>query len=475
VEAALAHKLGAAEKPFLWIVDDLASGLGADAVRAWLAPHPLGKTLLTTRSREYGAIGRALPLDVLEPAEAYALLTAARQPDNPDEEAAARSIAGDVGYHPLALAVAAASLDAQAGLRSFADFRAALADHAKDELELAADLADMLPTGHEKSVASTLLRSVRALPPEGMDFLRLASLLAVAPIPPTLVAAVFANVDDLGEAEAAHRAALAFKQAERASLSERSERGARTAHALVSRAVRFHDADPARREQFRVAIVAALKAALPKVADIRLHEELALEVMHARTLCVQGFEDVEMARLALWVAHYDFARGAYSTARALQEEVLQVSRRVLGAEHPNTLTAMSNLAQSLSAQGDMAGARALEEEVLQVRRRVLGAQHPNTLTAMNNLAHSLRAQGEVAGARALQEEVLQVRRRVLGAEHPNTSIAAWNLFMTLRETEHASAERVLKSDLHWLLERDPSTLLADQRKICDMLRDVLKK
>jgi TIR domain/Tetratricopeptide repeat len=374
VESALAHKLGAVEKPFLWIVDDLASGLDADAVRAWLAPHPLGKTLLTTRSREYGAIGRALPLDVLEPAEAYALLTAARQPDNPDEEVVARSIAEDVGYHPLALAVAAASLDAQAGLRSFADFGAALADHTKDELELAADLADMLPTGHQKSVASTLLRSVRALPPEGMDFLRLASLLAVAPIPPTLVAAVFADVYDLGEAEAKHRAALALKQAERASLSERAERGARTVHALVSRAVRFHHADPARCEQLRVAIVAALRAALPKVADIRLHEKLALEVMHARALCVQGFEDVEMARLALWVAHYDFERGAYPTARALQEEVVQVTRRVLGAEHPNTLTAMSNLAQSLSAQGDMAGARALQEEPsLPMRVRQLGS------------------------------------------------------------------------------------------------------
>ena len=57
----------------------------------------------------------------------------------------------------------------------------------------------------------------------------------------------------------------------------------------------------------------------------------------------------------------------------------------------------------------------------------------------------------------------------------DTSIAAWNLFGTLRETEDAAAGRVLKSDLLWLLERDPSTLLADQRKIRDMLRDVLKK
>ena len=33
--------------------------------------------------------------------------------------------------------------------------------------------------------------------------------------------------------------------------------------------------------------------------------------------------------------------------------------------------------------------------MLEVRRRVLGDEHPDTLTAMNNLAETLRAQGDL--------------------------------------------------------------------------------
>ena len=42
-----------------------------------------------------------------------------------------------------------------------------------------------------------MLRSIRGLGAEGLDFLRLASVLAVAPIPASLVTAVFEKADEL--------------------------------------------------------------------------------------------------------------------------------------------------------------------------------------------------------------------------------------------------------------------------------------
>jgi hypothetical protein len=48
--------------------------------------------------------------------------------------------------------------------------------------------------------------------------------------------------------------------------------------------------------------------------------------------------------------------------------------------------AMKNLATTRYVQGDLVGARNLQEQVLAVSRRVLGEEHPDTLTAMNNLA-----------------------------------------------------------------------------------------
>ena len=103
--------------------------------------------------------------------------------------------------------------------------------------------------------------------------------------------------------------------------------------------------------------------------------------------------------------------------------------------------------------------------MLDISRRVLGAEHPDTLTSMNNLAATLRAQGDLAGARGLQEQVLDLSRRVLGAEHPHTSVSAFNLFGTLLQAnEPESARSLFAQHLAWLLERDPATLGADQRQ-----------
>ena len=443
VEAALWAAFEKGGQSFLWVVDDLASGLDGEAVRAWLPPHPLGKTLVTTRSREYGSIGKAVPLGVLSPEEAFDLLRVHRQPESGAETAAAHRLVEDLGHHPLAVDVAGAALQARAGLVGFAAVRAHLADPRHDELEFAGELADLLPSGHETSIAATLLRSVRSLPEEGRDFLRLAALLAVAPIPVRLVGATFARVGPLDEEAARRRTALALKQADAASLAEHAGDDARVVHTLIARAVRFHDPD-ARRSDLRSAVIDALAERLPGVVDIRAHQELALDVLHARELCAQDADGGALARLGAWVGRHDFERGAYASAHRLQEQVLAVRRRVFGEEHPDTLTSMSNLAGTLRAQGDHAGARALQEQVLTVQRRVLGAEHPDTLTSMNNLAFTVWAQGDLAGARALEEQALAVRRRVLGAEHPDTLTGMNNLAATLRLLGDLAGARALE-------------------------------
>ena len=475
IEAAIAAKLSTNhQNSFLWIVDDLASGLTSDAARAWLVPHPSGKTLITTRSREYEAIGNSIRLDVLEPNEAYELLCRYRKPIGPEEERAARGIAADLGYHPLALAVCSRALEAKAGLQSFGEFRAALGKQSQDELELAGEFAGVLPSGHEPSVAATLLRSVRSLGDEGLDFLRIASLLAAAPIPPSLVASVFSMVDGLNEVDARHRAALGFSQADKASLSERSDENARTVHALVSRAIRFSERNTDRRDTLSTGIIEALNTILPAVADIRTHQSLSLEVLHARELCNRNIDNVGSATLAWWVARHDYERGAYTSARELQEKVLEISRRILGEEHPDTLTSMNNLADTLRVQGDLNGARELHEKVLEIRRRILGEEHPDTLTSMNNLADTLRDQGDLNGARGLQEKVLEISRRILGEEHPDTLTSMNNLADTLWAQGDLNRarelhEKVLEIRRRILGEEHPDTLTS-MNNLADTLR-----
>ena len=202
IEGALARKLGSEGKSCLWVVDDVPSGLDGAALERWFAPHALVRTLLTSRSREYGSLAKGIDLSVLTPDEALQLLTSRRKPAGKDEEEQARGLAEDLGYHALALDVTASALLSYAEPQPFRKFREELASTDQDALELAKELVDILPNGHEKSIAKTLLRSITQLGSEGRDFLRLASVLAVAPIPASLVTSVFERADSLSHDEA---------------------------------------------------------------------------------------------------------------------------------------------------------------------------------------------------------------------------------------------------------------------------------
>ncbi len=65
--------------------------------------------------------------------------------------------------------------------------------------------------------------------------------------------------------------------------------------------------------------------------------------------------------------------------------------RLLGDDHPDTLTSASRLAAELRALGEYQKARARDEDTLTRRRRVLGDDHPETLTSATNLAADVRA------------------------------------------------------------------------------------
>ncbi len=72
-------------------------------------------------------------------------------------------------------------------------------------------------------------------------------------------------------------------------------------------------------------------------------------------------------------------------------------KRVLGAEHPDTLTSASNLAVSLSRQGKYAEAARMLQATLLSCQRVLGLTHLATLQIARNL-ESVRARIRSANA-----------------------------------------------------------------------------
>jgi len=72
---------------------------------------------------------------------------------------------------------------------------------------------------------------------------------------------------------------------------------------------------------------------------------------------------------------------------------------------------MSNLASTLGDQGKLDEAAAMKREVLEKRQRILGDEHPDTVSAMNNLASTLGDQGKLDEAVESYRKQQAKRRR----------------------------------------------------------------
>ena len=156
-------------------------------------------------------------------------------------------------------------------------------------------------------------------------------------------------------------------------------------------------------------------------------------------------------------------QGKYDEAEPLIREALEARRRRLGDEHPRTLTSINNLGGLLMEQGKFAEAEPLLCEVLENRRRTLGDEHPRTLTSINNLGSLLMDQGKYDEAEPLYRETVEASRRTLGDEHPETLTSINNLGALLMdqgnydETEPLYRES-LEGQRRTLGDEHPNTL-----------------
>jgi tetratricopeptide (TPR) repeat protein len=178
--------------------------------------------------------------------------------------------------------------------------------------------------------------------------------------------------------------------------------------------------------------------------EARTQLERALELQR-RVLGAQNPETLKtISRLARTVFH----QGKYPEAEALLRQSLEGQRRVLGSEHPDTLRSMHTLAEVYYFEGKFVEAEALDSQTLEIQRRVLGPEHPGTLASMSGLAGDYYQQDKFAQAEALYSKTLEVSRRVLGPEHPNTVTAMYGLALPYLDLgKYAQAETLLSQTL----------------------------
>ena len=202
----------------------------------------------------------------------------------------------------------------------------------------------------------------------------------------------------------------------------------------------------------------------------RAHLETAVEIGER----LQGADHPEsmatLGNLALLMKR----EGRLEEAEESCRHLLDTSLRVLGEDAEETLRAMNNLAAVLATSGELEEAETLMRRTVQARRSVLGDEHPATLTAGNNLGMFLIEIGKAADAEALLRQVLETERRVLGEEHPDTittldnmASAAWTLG---RFPEAETQMRQVLEIRRRLLGEDHSDTLAAMNNLAAVLR-----
>ncbi len=159
-----------------------------------------------------------------------------------------------------------------------------------------------------------------------------------------------------------------------------------------------------------------------------------------------------------------FAQGKYAQAQPLLEKALEIRRRLLGDDHPDTALSYSGLANNLRVKGKYAQAQPLFEKVLEMHRRLLGDDHPDTARSYNRVALIVSAQGNYAQAQPLYEKVLEIRCRLLGDGYPPTAVSYNNLGVNLQaQGKYAQAqplfEKALEKHRRVLGDDHPDTAL----------------
>ena len=131
----------------------------------------------------------------------------------------------------------------------------------------------------------------------------------------------------------------------------------------------------------------------------------------------------ELARVGVYMTDIGRLQEEYT----IKKYILKERRRILGEEHPSTISAMNNLASTLGDLGQWEEESNIKKEVVEQRRRILGEEHPDTITVMNNLASTLGDLGQQDEAIALLEECVHKIKRICVDEHPHLVVTTRNL------------------------------------------------
>lgn len=193
-----------------------------------------------------------------------------------------------------------------------------------------------------------------------------------------------------------------------------------------------------------------LEAFFDAEISVRLNALFAVWRWEPVLRCAQLFLEHEKLRgadcmlaarlLSCQAAAYRFS-GQPHQAKERRAKVLELRIRLQGEQHPDTLAAMCDLAESYNDFGELK-AETLWRQALELRKKVLGEKHPDTIFLMSTLARA-NFHTKPQEVRELCQQVLALRLETLGEDHPDTIIAMRDLAVLYSEQgEYQKAEQL---------------------------------
>jgi aromatic ring-cleaving dioxygenase len=333
----------------------------------------------------------------------------------------------ELSYLPLAIAQAAACMNASS--MTVQQYQAQLAEHQQVALDYSDDLSEdkLQERGLRNAVAATLALSMSQVGQSSAvaaDYLFLAACVDQKDIPL-----------DLLEAASPRAREDAIKVLDRYALvTRRPAESALDVHQLVHYALRKRLHVEGRLQEWIKRTTTQLLRVFPD-NDHGNRSKWRRLLPHAQSVLSHSQRDDDEERLDLrWkCATALYSDGRYKAAEELCVQVIETTKRVLGDEHPDTLTSISSLASTYWSQGRWKEAEKLELEVMQKHKTVFGEDHPSTLGSIGNLAATYRGQGRWKEAEKLELEVMQKHKTVFGEDHPSTLRSIGNLAATYRD------------------------------------------
>lgn len=167
------------------------------------------------------------------------------------------------------------------------------------------------------------------------------------------------------------------------------------------------------------------------------------------TLPAPSRRQMEVADSLSLQIRFDWCDGLFEEGRRRAERRLEIQRRLLGADHPETARSLHDLGKFLHALGRIRGAESAYRQALDIWDRHADANELAIAETLQYLGELLNYNGEVTKAERLQRKALELRVSVLGEDDELIDRSCLEIAqLQIDRGEFAFAEPLLRQALY---------------------------